>query len=490
MSKKLKKLLKSIPFQEIRGSKEIDITGICSNSKRVSPGNLFVAKKGLTNDGSRYIEEAISSGASAILTDLYDPFVKVTQLIDSDVLEKEAQLVTHFYDFPSQELFIVGITGTNGKTSVAYYTKYLLDQLYGPCGMIGTIEYVIGGLRHPASRTTPDVTANHKMLRDMVCHGCRSAVMEVSSHGLHQNRVGAVDFDVAIFTNLSSEHLDYHHSMEEYAEAKSSLFTNLKEDGVAIVNVDDPYHKRMLQDCKAKTFTFGIEAEADLRAKNILFDSAATAMTLVYDGEERLFSWSNVGRFNIYNALAAIAVGLVRGYSLEEVSQVVESAQAPPGRMESVPNEHGLKIYVDYSHTPDSLEQALRCAREFCRGRLIVLFGCGGDRDKEKRPKMGEIAEELADLVFITSDNPRSEDPETICKEIRAGMKSNSSALVVDRRHAIQFALMEAEEEDVVLIAGKGHETHQVFAHHTVEFDDRKVVEEICKKICEEVLVY
>ena len=449
---KLKKLIENLPITLFRGSKEVEITGLCSHSRKVAPGNLFIAKVGSCDDGSKYIDEAIAAGAAAILTDLADPSLKVTQVITSDVAAMEAELAMRFFNHPSKELFMVGITGTNGKTTTAHMVRHLLNA-----GMIGTIEYVIGDRHIPAELTTPDVITNHKLLREMVNRGCKACVMEVSSHGLAQNRVAGIDFDVAIFTNLSQDHIDYHGSLEEYAAQKAKLFSSLKKEGLAIVPFGE---KRMIQDCSAKVVTYGIE-KGDVQATDLHLASDHSSFTV--DGIS--YTIPLAGRFNVLNALAALAVK--RG-SLENLPQV-------RGRLERVRDN----VYIDFAHTPDALENVLTTLREFAKRRVIIVFGAGGDRDRLKRPKMGEVAGRLADLVILTSDNPRSEDPQRICEEINCA----GAIIELDRKKAIAKALSLACPDDLILIAGKGHESYQIFAHKTVPFDDREIVLELLEEV-------
>lgn len=491
---KLKKILKEIPHTLFKGSKDLDITGICSNSKLVAPGNLFVAKKGRINDGSKYIPEAISSGAVAVLTDVFDPSLKtISQIIHPNVASIEGLLAAVYYQFPSEELFMVGITGTNGKTTTSFLIKQLLDQLGSPCGLTGTIEYIVGQHRYQATRTTPDVAANHKMLREMVKQGCQSAVMETTSHALDQNRVQYIDFNVAIYTNLSLDHLDYHHTMDNYCLAKQQLFASLnpqhkKKIGnnpkIALVNVDCPWNEKITSHCQAPKLTYGIFKEADLRAADIELSISGTRFTIHYKKKSYPFAWPWVGRFNVYNCLAAIGTGLAYGSSLDHILNILQTPFPVKGRLQQVPNALGLKIYVDFAHSDDALMNVLECLRELPKEKIILVFGCGGDRDVSKRPKMAHVAEEYADFSIITSDNPRSEDPARIAQEIIQGFKSNECYCVeLDRREAIKKAIERASKEDIVLIAGKGHETHQIFAHKTIEFDDVKIANQICEQL-------
>lgn len=490
---KLKKLIKDIPIQSIRGSKELEITGVCANSKLVAPGNLFIARKGRMQDGVQYIPEALSAGAVAILTDIYDPSLSkaVTQIIHPNVASLEGLIAAHFHQFASQELFLVGITGTNGKTTTSFLVKYLLDHLDLPCGLIGTIEYIIGQHRYKATRTTPDAASIQKMLREMILQGCRSAVMEVTSHALDQNRVDHIDFDTAVFTNLTLDHLDYHHSMESYCQAKNKLFRSLnssKQKKVhpyakkAIVNIDSPWHLQMLEGCKCDVISYGIAGKADLKAEQISLGSSGTTFDLSYRGEKVALTWPLVGRFNAYNCLAATAVALSREIPLKTIASILANASSVPGRLEAVGNPLGLKIYVDFAHSDDALQNVLDCLQEFKADRLIVVFGCGGNRDASKRPKMAQVCEEYADLSIVTSDNPRNEDPAEIIRQIKTGFsRTNSHIVELDRYKAIEKAIEIATPRDIILIAGKGHETQQIFAHKTIDFDDRKIALHICQ---------
>lgn len=494
---KLKKLIKDIPLKDLRGSKEVFVTGLCANSKLVSPGNLFVAKKGRVDDGAHYIQEAVAAGATAILTDILDPSLKnVTQLIHPEVAAIETLLASHYYQFPSHDLFMVGITGTNGKTTTSFLIKHLLDQLNSPCGLIGTIEYIIGKHRHQATRTTPDVISNHKMLREMITQNCKSAVMEVTSHALDQGRAANIEFDVAIFSNLTLDHLDYHQTMESYCEAKQKLFEYLtpkqKKSTIpypptAVINIDSPWHQKMLQKCKAKVLTYGLSANADVKATNIHLHLDGTTFSVSYKGKTVECRCPLVGRFNVYNCLAAICVGLVRDEPLEKLVAIMSTFPPVPGRLEQVKNALGFNIFVDFAHSDDALINVLECLQEFKKGRIITVFGCGGDRDNSKRPKMAKAAENYSDFCIVTSDNPRSEDPQAICKQIIAGFQKKQWLLEIDRKEAIREAISMATDKDIILIAGKGHETYQIFAHKTIEFDDRKIAAQLSQELKDKV---
>lgn len=491
---KLKKLFKDLKDVQIKGAKDPDISGICSNSKLAAPGNLFIARKGLVSDGTQYIAEAVQAGAVAIVTDMYDPSLKnIVQVIHSDPAKLEGLLAAIYYKFPSDELFLVGITGTNGKTTTSFLVKYLLDQLVeknkNQTGLIGTIEYIIGQQRYQAIRTTPDVISNQKMLREMCKQGCQSAVMEVTSHALDQGRVSNIHFDAALFTNLTIDHLDYHGTMESYCKAKNALFRTLgnpsekitKNPPCAVVNADSPWLEKITEGCKTKILTYAIENTADLKASEIQLTPQGTDFKLEYKGNSYLVSIPLVGRFNVYNCLAAIGAALVHGDSLDKIIDLLSRCPSVPGRLEPVPNSENLKIYVDFAHTSDALENVLECLNELKTGKIITVFGCGGDRDKSKRPLMAAVAEIYSDFCIVTSDNPRSEMPEAICKEIVAGFKNPERHFIeIDRKKAIMKAIEMASPDDIILIAGKGHEMCQIFAHKTIEFNDRKVAEGIC----------
>lgn len=491
---KLKQLLKEIPECLLKGSDEITITGVSANSQSIAAGNLFIAKKGQAHDGGKFISEAIEKGALAILTDRFDPsHSQVAQLIHPDPAAIESLIAAEYYRHPSDELLMVGITGTNGKTTTSFIIKYLLDCFKGSCGLIGTIEYIIGEKKIQAARTTPDVTANHRFLREMADQGCRSAVMEVTSHALIQGRVDKIDFDVALFTNLTQDHLDYHTTMEEYCKAKNQLFRRLGQERRkkcspkwAVINQDSPWSSQIVEGCRESILTYGIQSPADLRASNIFLDKQGTHASVSYQDRTLSCSWPLIGRFNVYNCLAAMAALLVQGFPFSEI--VEKMVHLPPvrGRLEPVKNALGLKIYVDYAHTDDALINVLSTLSEVKPGRLITVFGCGGDRDTNKRPKMAKACEDHSDFTIVTSDNPRSENPDEICRAIVHGFKQKDSyAVEVDRRKAICKAIQMATPEDLILIAGKGHETYQVFANQTIEFDDCRIAAEICSEIAQ-----
>lgn len=455
---KLRVLMKGLEGV-IKGSKEVEITGISSDSRTVAPGNLFLAKKGGTYDGTQFIHQAVSAGAVAVGTDIYDPFLERPQIIHPQIEALEARLAAKYYGHPSEDLYVVGVTGTKGKTTTSYLIKHLLDHSGKPSGLIGTVETIVGQHRFFSTLTTHDVISNQKWLCDMVKQGCQGAVLEVSSHGLDQGRVDEISFDMAIFTNLYPDHLDYHQTMEKYAAAKKKLFQKAAQ---AILNADSPWAASMGQGT-----TFGLE-KGEIRASQIVLGPQGTEFRV----EGTLFRSPLIGRFNVYNMLAAIALGKDLGVSFAELAEIFSEFPAVPGRMERMGN-----VFVDFAHTKEALESVLQTLREIARGRVIVVFGAGGNRDPHRRQGMAQAAEKWADLSIITSDNPRTEDPEAIAQQIASGFKQ-PPLIELDRKRAIHQAIDLARPEDLVLIAGKGHERVQIFAHQTLAFDDVAIVKE------------
>lgn len=456
LSVKLKNLIQGLKC-DVKGSKEIEVTGISSDSRTVFPGNLFISRKGGSFDGAQFIPEALNAGAVAVVTDIFDPFLNVTQIITRPETV-EASLAARYYGNPSRELFVVGITGTKGKTTTSYLIKHLLDGLNCYSGLVGTMETIIGDCRFSSSLTTHDVISNQKWLKEMIQKGCKGAVLEVSSHGLDQGRVDEIEFDVGVFTNLFPDHLDYHGSVEQYAAAKRKLFQVAK---VGIFNADSDWKM-------GEGLSFGIE-KGEIRAKNIELGFNGTRFQI--DGID--FEIPLIGKFNVYNTLAAIATLVQKGAHLGEISQILSRFGSVPGRLERVGN-----VFIDFAHNGEALENVLLNLREIARGRILVVFGCGGNRDPSRRVSMAKAAEKWADVAIITNDNPRREDPEEIASQIVAAFQK-PPLVELDRKRAIEKAVQLAKGEDIVLIAGKGHETVQIFAHQAVPFDDLAVVKEI-----------
>lgn len=489
---KLRRLLEKLPEIQVKGSKEVEITGMCGSSQAIAPGNLFVAKRGRTFDGNQFIPDAVKGGAVAVLTDLYDPLMPVTQLIHPHVQEIEKKLATLIYHSPSSKLKVIGITGTNGKTTTSYLIKHLLEEAGMATGLIGSIEWITGAHRYPSQRTCPDLITNHKLLKEMVDGGCKAAVMEVSSHALDQGRTDQIEFALALFTNFSQDHLDYHFSMEAYRSAKEKLFASLTPGKTAILNGDDPVFPAMAARCAGQVFTYGIEQQADLVATHVKLSPKGASCILLHQGQEVVCTSRLVGRFNLYNLLAAVSAAIHMGVSLEDASHFASRFTRVPGRLEPVTNARGLRIFVDYAHKEVALANVLATLREvYCapagsskkEGRLIAVFGCGGDRDQSKRAKMGSVVSHFADEAIITSDNPRSEDPQKIAEEVQKGMRSGFPFRIeLDRKRAIEQAIAQMGPDDVLLIAGKGHETEQIFAHQVIPFSDVAVAQAACKE--------
>jgi UDP-N-acetylmuramoyl-L-alanyl-D-glutamate--2,6-diaminopimelate ligase len=478
---KLKYLFKGIEGVEIRGSKDIELTGISTDSRIISPGHLFLAKQGVSGHGVDFISHALDSGASAILTDLYDPFVKVPQVIAPDPGALEALLASKFYGDPSLELYVVGVTGTKGKTTTSYMIYHLLKELGLGCGLVGTVETIVGTESRSSTLTTHSSIKNQKLLREMVLRGCEAVTLEVSSHGLEQGRTENIAFDCAVFTNLTPDHLDYHQSLEKYAAAKRKLFEQLdgspKKNKRALINGDSDWASFMKGN--ESVWTFGVERPADIWASHLRTENGQTHFVVEFAGRQEAFMIPVMGRFNVYNALGAIGIGLHRGAGLPQIAAALRDFKAAPGRLEPIANDRGISIFVDYAHTGEALENVLKTLREIAQQKIICIFGCGGNRDPQRRTNMAKAAERYADVAIITSDNPRGEDPKAICQEILAGFRDPEFPRVEgDRRSAIHLGLQLAKSGDIVLIAGKGHEKVQILAHQTIAFDDCAVVRE------------
>jgi UDP-N-acetylmuramoyl-L-alanyl-D-glutamate--2,6-diaminopimelate ligase len=459
---------------------DVDIDRLAYDSRKVGPGGLFIAIHGEKLDGHLFIDKAVLNGAIAIVCEAMPaeaqtrfPGIAFVQVNDGRAAL--AELAAAFYGDPSHSLKLIGTTGTNGKTTTTYLLHDLLTTLGETAGMLGTIEYRFGGPPVPATHTTPDALDLNRMLREMVDAGCTACAMEVSSHALAQNRVRALQFDVAIFTNLTRDHLDYHHSFQAYRSAKQQLFIQLGPEAHALYNVDDPAGPDMVAYTQARAYAYGLAETADFRAE--VLENSIDGLRLRIDGSERRFQL--VGLFNVYNLLAAYAAVRALGYPQDTVLDALAGAPPVPGRFEKIDFADGTTAIIDYAHTPDALENVLTTVRATkpAGASLWCIFGCGGDRDPVKRRIMGSIAERYADRVVVTSDNPRTEDPEAIMNEIRRGMDRPSEALwFVNRREAIEAAAAQARPGDVVLVAGKGHEPYQIIGTEKLPFDDREEV--------------
>jgi UDP-N-acetylmuramoyl-L-alanyl-D-glutamate--2,6-diaminopimelate ligase len=478
-------------------SGEISVTGVEYDSRRVVPGSVFVAMRGGTTDGNRYIETALQAGAVGIVTDSPEALERldaehpeVPRLLVDHGRTALAELSAAFFGHPEKKLRATGVTGTNGKTTTAFLIEVLLQAAHRSSVLVGTIEYHVAGHVRPSAHTTPESRDLFELMAEGVDLGATELVMEVSSHALDQGRVACVGFDVAVFTNLTRDHLDYHHSMEEYFTAKRLLFDGMRYPAprVAVLNADDPYSVELAQVAKAagaQVATYGLNTNADWRAEHIAFSPAGVAFTLISPYGKARVNPKLVGEVNVLNLLAALAAAHARGISFEQLVDAIPALHPVPGRFQPVNAGQPFTVIVDYAHTDDALRNLTALARQLVagthtshtQGRVITLFGCGGDRDRTKRPRMGQAAGEGSDFVVVTSDNPRSEEPEAIIDEILPGVKATRVRYAVepDRAAAIALALAEARSGDVVLIAGKGHEKEQILRGGTIFFDDTQV---------------
>jgi UDP-N-acetylmuramoyl-L-alanyl-D-glutamate--2,6-diaminopimelate ligase len=493
---KLSRLLEGVKvtkmFQTTYGkmvqTHDVEIGNIRYDSRKAERNDMFIAVRGTALDGHRYLRDVIQKGVKAIVVeddtavpDAMCMHEGVVKIVVTDGRAALSRLSANFYGHPSRQLSVIGVTGTNGKTTTTHILSAIFNAVGGKAGLIGTIEYRIGDEAFPASHTTPESVELQEMLRNMTDAGCTHAVMEVSSHALVQRRVDDVRFRAAVFTNLTQDHLDYHGTMEEYFSAKHRLFTMLEANSTAVVNINSPYGTRILKDCAGAHVTYGTGDRADYRAANIEATLRGIEFAVEHGRKTEQIKSRLTGRFNVSNILAAYACSTSLGVEPAHITGGIESMPGIRGRFESILSPDGWIAIIDYSHTPDALENVLGAIRDIKPplGKIITVFGCGGDRDRTKRPLMGKIAEELSDRVIVTSDNPRTEDPEKILDDILGGISDRSMIVrEVNRRQAIGIALTEARKDDVVLIAGKGHETYQVIGTNRIHFDDREVVYE------------
>ncbi len=478
----LKQLIKELPVLRVEGPLDREIAGIVYDSRRVTPGMVFVAIPGVHVDGHDFINTAIDRGAAAIICEkngFSSP--RATKIKVSNVREALARAAASFYQHPSTRLQVIGVTGTNGKTTVAFMVKEVLEAAGIKTGLLGTVRYEIGDRVIPAARTTPESLEIHQMMAQMLASGCQACVMEVSSHALEQKRVEGIEFDVQIFTNLTQDHLDYHKTMENYFVAKQKLFTrsaNGSKKGTVVINIDDAGGVRLAAATDvAVKFTYSLRnAAASIRAVNIELGADMSRFAIETADKKIACKLPLIGRHNIYNALAATGASLALGIEPAKIQSALNKMQPVPGRLESVSCGQPFAVFVDYAHTDDALHNVLTTLREITKGQLLVLFGCGGNRDSGKRPKMGRVAAEFADFTIITSDNPRNEKPELIAAQIEEGfrsVKTRDYAIELDRKRAISEIISMAQSGDTVLLAGKGHETYQEFEDTVVPFDDR-----------------
>ena len=480
----LRDLIPALPRATVSGSLDPEITALTASSREVEPGVLFAAIRGTSTDGHKYIPAAIEAGATAILAETAPPADltdTVTWLHVADSRRAIAALASAFYGYPWRDLAMAGITGTNGKTTTAFLLHHVMKIVWHRSGLLGTVRVDDGLSSLPARHTTPGSIDLSALLSTMRGNGCRGVAMEVSSHGIHQHRVGGIGFDACVFTNLTQDHLDYHGTIDEYFAAKAAWFHDLAADPMgkkptAVINVDDAYGAELAQALEGKmpVIRFGFGVHCDFRANSLRQTARGMEFELTVKGKSYLVRAPLIGRFNVYNLLAALGAATACGIRLREAIAAVATAPQVPGRMEFVGTAGGTNVFVDYAHTPDALENACRTLRELNPRRLLTIFGCGGDRDRTKRPLMAAAASRHSDACIVTSDNPRSEDPLAIIREIEPGLTGKGNRSIPDRAEAIAYTIRNAFSGDIVLIAGKGHESTQQFADVTIDFDDRK----------------
>lgn len=491
MKKTVKDLAGKLANVKIYGDQNRLIADITHDSRQSGEGILFVCIPGAHVDGHDFASQAAGNGAVAILAERkLDLLPEVTQIIVPDVKVAMQSLVPYFYDYPGQKLRMIGVTGTNGKTTITYLLRSILRNSGYKVGLIGTIQIMIEDDVLPIHNTTPDVIDLQKTLAKMREAGVTHVIMEVSSHALAQQRVAGCEFDTAVFTNLTQDHLDYHKTMENYAMAKALLFDNVsastavKQGKAAVINMDDEAGKLMLAHSQCSTITtYGIDYAGDLRATAIDVKPKGVSFTISGEFGSLTLNLKITGIFNVYNVMGAVGAALAEGISPSVIKQALEASASVPGRFELVDCQQNFAVIVDYAHTPDGLENILKTARQITSKRIITVFGCGGDRDRTKRPIMGRIAAELSDVVIATSDNPRSEDPEFILSQVEAGVLpaltgDKQHEKITDRRQAIERAIKIAKSGDTVVIAGKGHENYQILKEKTINFDDKEVASE------------
>jgi UDP-N-acetylmuramoyl-L-alanyl-D-glutamate--2,6-diaminopimelate ligase len=478
----LKTLTAAITPRQILGSIDRDVESMAYDSRRVQKDGLFVALRGEKSDGHQFIDQAIDRGATVIVTEREEKYARATSVVVEDTRSALADLATAFYERPARRLKMAGVTGTNGKTTTTFLIKHICERARLRCGLIGTVRYEIGERILPAVRTTPESLEVQELLAQIKGAGCKAAAMEVSSHALAQERTRGLEWDVAVFTNLTQDHLDFHGTMESYFESKAKLFMGLSEQklkrkNVAVINADDHYGQLLIDRLGKKTpvVTYGMGARADFRASNYRMEFGGTSYQLDARGKSYLVRVPLIGRFNVANSMAALAAANSLGVNLREAVLSLGKSPQVPGRLESVPAKRQFQVFVDYAHSDDALLNVLKTLRDLEPRRLIVVFGCGGDRDRQKRPLMGRVADQNADFSIITSDNPRKENPDAIIAEVEKGFRSDRYEKIPDRAEAIARAIALAQPRDIVLIAGKGHETYQEFADHTIPFDDVQV---------------
>ena len=499
----LKQLFHGIEVLEWKGFEEVEVKGVTFDSREVGPGFLFVAIRGLQNDGRRYVDEAFQKGAIGVVVEKggggADPSFSPNrnQIVVSSTRKTLALLASRFFSEPSKRLRLIGITGTNGKTTTSFLVRSITEAEGISTGLIGSIHCRIGEATLPMSHTTPEPVELHRLFSKMVQKKMKAVVMEVSSHALTLDRVWGCEFEVAIFTNFTQDHLDFHGNLEEYFQSKMRLFKDRlgstgspQPEGKALLNVDDPCYERIHAETSRRVLTYAIDRPADIKSEQVQMDWKGVSFTARTPEGDFPITSQLVGRHNIYNILAAVGTGLLMGCSISSIQKGIQEVTHVPGRFEKVDEGQEFGVIVDYAHTEDALFRLLSTAANLKKGRLITVFGCGGDRDRSKRPSMGRVAAEWSDVVFLTSDNPRTEDPSTILTDIEKGLfqvQENQSRMqafwtLSDRREAIEKALAMAGPKDLVVVAGKGHEDYQIIGNQRRHFDDREVCREMIRK--------
>lgn len=470
----LKEIIKDINA-EVFGSTDIEIKGIAYDSRKVEEGYLFIAIKGFETDGHKYIESAVKKGAAAVIGE--EEIAPGCTYIKTDDSRKAMALsAAAFYGHPERSLKIIGLTGTNGKTTTTYLIRQILNLKGERCDLVGTNQIIIGDEVIESSRTTPESLDLFELFKKMADNGGKYVVMEVSSHSLELCRVYGITFETAVLTNVTQDHLDFHKTMDNYAAAKAKLF---KMSRTAAVNMDDGYAPLMIQNAAGKVLTYSIDEKSDLRAGDIRMSERGVIFSVCPDGNNHEIRLGIPGRFSVYNALAAVAACLNIGIDITDIEKGLVLAKSVKGRIEVVHTATPYTVIIDYAHTPDGLENIISAVRDFATGRVITVFGCGGNRDASKRPKMGKIAEDLSDIAVVTSDNPRCEEPAAIIEDILKGMQKDNHVVVENRKEAIKYAMEIAGKGDIIILAGKGHETYQEINGVKYDFDERVVVKEI-----------
>ena len=473
---KLKDLLQGIPVLEVNADLQMNIEAVAYDSRKVTEGSLFVAITGFASDGNRFIPMAMQKGAAVVVT-AKKPEGNIPYVLVENDRYALAMIGTNFYGHPAKSMTMVGVTGTNGKTSVTLLLKHVLEKTMGAkVGLIGTMENLVGDEVIPTERTTPESFELQALFARMRDAGCSHVVMEVSSHALTLDRVGGVHFDVAAFTNLTEDHLDFHKTVEAYCDTKAELFRRCTK---GVLNLDDSWFDRMVSGATCEYITTSVGGQGDLHAEEISLRADGVSFTAVYADRKQEIMLPIPGRFTVYNALTVLGICLQLGISLEAAAEALKTAKGVRGRVEVVPTPgKPYTVLIDYAHTPDGLENVLRSVKDFCKGRVIAVFGCGGDRDTLKRPIMGRIGVELADVAIITSDNPRTEEPMAIIQDILAGVPKDADNYIVveNRRKAIGYAMDIGEKNDIIILAGKGHETYQEICGVKHHLDEREEV--------------